>query len=159
MSTVTIVPTTVVAMSIKNNDFYSAIHALIRTGHWITDQVGVVLKEFDISEPQYNVLRILKERKNKPITVFEIQELMVQRTSNVTRIIDKLLSKTLVSRTECPTNRRKMDIVITNNGLDLLKKLDRRVDAFHEPLKNNLTDTEVKTLMQLILKLKKGTNK
>jgi len=136
------------------DNYIKAIYEIIRTGHWMTDQVSIELKEFDISEPQFNVLRILKRRKGVPITVQEIQDKMVQRTSNVTRIIDKLLSKKLVERKECPSNRRKMDITITVEGIDFLKKLDQKVAAFHKPMVNNLSDEELTLLTTLIRKLK-----
>ena len=137
-----------------NQDYLSAIDQIIRTGHWITDQVSIELKEFDISEPQYNVLRVLKVRSGDPITVQKIQEKMVQRTSNVTRIIDKLLEKGLVSRRECATNRRKMDITITEEGEELLNHLNRKVIDFHKPMAKNLTNEEAQELKGLILKLK-----
>ncbi len=139
------------------NSYYEAIIEIIRTGHWITDQVAVELKEFDISEPQFNVLRILKGRKGEPISVQEIQCEMVQRSSNVTRIIDKLLSKGLVERRECSSNRRKMDITITDKGADLLKKLNKKVNDFHKPMINNLTEQEAAQLKNLIRKLKGET--
>ncbi len=137
-----------------NQDYLSAIDQIIRTGHWITDQVSVELREFDISEPQYNVLRVLKVRSGEPITVQKIQEKMVQRTSNVTRIIDKLLDKGLVNRIECPTNRRKMDITITEKGENLLGELNKKVIAFHQPMAKNLSTEDAQTLKKLILKLK-----
>ncbi len=99
-------------------------------GHWITNQVSIELKEFEISEPQYNVLKILTGKKGKPNTVQEIQHRMVQRTSNVTRIVDKLIDKGLVNRQECPSNRRKMDITMTGKGKKLLVQLDNKVHAF-----------------------------
>lgn len=139
----------------ENEDIYlEAIYQIIRTGHWITDQVNCELKDFGISEPQFNVLRILRGSKGKPITVREIQGRMVQRSSNVTRIIDKLLEKGLVSRKECASNRRKMDINITKQGEALLVMLDRKVKAFHEPMAKNLTEPEARKLANLILKLK-----
>lgn len=139
---------------VKNNDYFSAVDQIIKTGHLITDQVSKELKEFKISEPQYNVLKILRSRKRGPITVQEIQCLMVQRTSNVTRIVDKLLDKGLVSRQECPSNRRKMDITITNKGEALLAQLDKKVLGFHQPMMGKLNPEEIKTLTKLIIKLK-----
>lgn len=149
-----IVDTIVTNVSIMNQDYLSAIDQIIRTGHWITDQVSVELKDFDISEPQYNVLRVLKVRGGEPITVQKIQEKMVQRTSNVTRIIDKLIEKGLANRVECPSNRRKMDITITKKGEELLGELNEKVIAFHQPMSKNLSTEEAQTLKNLILKLK-----
>jgi len=136
------------------NYFFEAIYEIIRTGHWITDSVSKELKEYDIYEPQFNVLRILRGAKKKPISVNAILERMVQRSSNVTRIVDKLETKGLVERTLCPEDRRKMDIIITDKGLELLKKLDKKVEDFHKPMMNNLSQKEAETLKRLIKKLK-----
>ena len=136
------------------NEYFYTIHEIITTGHWITDLVSKELKEFGFTEPQFNVLRTLRGAKNKPLTVQEIQGGMVQKSSNITRIVDKLLSKKCVERKECATNRRKMDITITETGLEVLKKLDKKVKALHEPYSNNLTESELETLRSLILKLK-----
>jgi DNA-binding MarR family transcriptional regulator len=134
--------------------YFQTIHQIILTGHWITEQINKELKLVDFTEPQYNVLRSLKEANGKPLTVQELQSKMVQRSSNVTRIIDKLIKKNCVERKECPTNRRKMDITITTEGLELLKKLDKKVIDFHQPLMQNLTEQELEVLKSLILKLK-----
>ncbi|NAS32520.1 MarR family transcriptional regulator [Flavobacteriaceae bacterium R38] len=136
------------------NNYFEAVFEIIRTGHWITDSVSKELKEFDIYEPQFNVLRILRGAKGKPVSVNTILEHMVQRSSNVTRIVDKLALKGLVKRTLCPDDRRKMDIIITNKGLELLKKLDKKVDSFHKPMMTNLSSDEAETLKQLIQKLR-----
>ena len=141
-------------MSIKNYNYLQAIHQIIKTGHWITDQVGIELRDFEISEPQYNVLKILNGRKGQPITVQGIQSQMVQRTSNVTRIVDKLIAKGLVNRIECPANRRKMDVTITSQGEEFLKPLDKIVLRFHQPMAANLSTEEAQTLTKLIIKLK-----
>lgn len=136
-----------------NEQYFQAIFQIIKKGHWITDQMNQELKEFGMTEPQYNVLRILKGAKGKPVSVQTILENMVQRSSNVTRIVDKLLAKGYVNRQECPTNRRKMDITITQEGIKILKQLDKKVHTFHAPLMNNLNEQELSTLKNLIIKL------
>ena len=138
----------------KNESCYNAIYQIIKTGHWITDSVSHELKEFGISEPQFNVLRILKGQRGTPITNEEIGSRMVQRSSNVTRTIDKLLTRGFVSRKECSANRRKMDIMVTAEGLSFLKLLDKRVSDFHQPMISRLTEQEAQTLAVLIKKLK-----
>ena len=135
-------------------EYFPAIHQLITTGHWITDQVSQVLKEYEVTEPQYNVLRILSEAGGGPIAVQDILEKMVQRSSNVTRICDKLLAKGYVNRAACPTNRRKMDITLTAEGEKLPALLDKKVFELHEPFMGNLSEAELKTLKDLIIKLK-----
>jgi DNA-binding MarR family transcriptional regulator len=137
-----------------NELYFQAIHQIITTGHWITDEVTKSLKEFGMTEPQYNVLRILKHANGKPISVGRILEQMVQRSSNITRIVDKLVKKDLAVRTECPSNRRKMDIVITAAGKSVLTQLDKNVLAFHKSYLNNLSSEELETLKTLVQKLK-----
>ena len=137
-----------------NKSYYQAVFEIIKMGHSITDEVTRVLKEYDTTEPQFNVLRILRGAKGKPLSVSAIQEEMVQRSSNITRIVDKLIKKRLVTRKECPTNRRKMDILITEEGLEKLKLLDEKVHAMHEPFFNKLNKEELVTLKDLIIKLK-----
>jgi DNA-binding MarR family transcriptional regulator len=118
--------------------------------------VSQELKEYGITEPQFNVLRILQQYKGNPITVHEIQQKMVQRNSNVTRIIDKLIRKGLVDRRECQGNRRKMDVTITYKGSRMLVTLGKKVYQFHGPMAKNLTEVEALTLTNLILKLTEG---
>ncbi len=137
-----------------NKKYLQCIHEIILMGHWITDQVSIELKELGVTEPQYNVLRILKGAGSKPLTVQDILAKMVQRSSNITRIVDKLISKGFVDRKECPTNRRKMDITITRSGLDMLERLDQKVYAFHQAYEKKLSGEELDKLKNLLEKLK-----
>ena len=135
-------------------EYYEAVHEIITTGHRIIDDVTRVLKKHDMSEPQFNVLRILKHSGNKPVSVGGILENMVQRSSNITRIVDKLVTKKYVIRMECPTNRTKMDIAITPLGSSILTKLEKSVHAYHKPNYNKLNKQELISLKNLIQKLK-----
>ena len=78
------------------SSYFEAVLEIIKTGHWITDSVSKELKEYDIYEPQYNVLRILRGAKGTPISVNTILKHMVKVSNNVTRIVDKLTQKGLV---------------------------------------------------------------
>ena len=97
------------------------------TQNVITDNFNEILKPFDLSGEQYNVLRILRGQKGCPANMCVIQERMLARTSNTTRLVDKLLLKNLVTRNVCPENRRKIEVLITQKGLDILKELDPKV--------------------------------
>ena len=79
---------------------------------------------FDISEQQFNVLRILRGQKGIAANLSTVQERMVHKMSNTTRLIDKLIQKKLVKRNVCIENRRKIELFITEDGLDFLKKID-----------------------------------
>ena len=130
----------------------AVVNLLFTYGNISTTQYHT-LKPYGLSVQQFNVLRILRGANGNPLCVQEIAKRMVHRSSNVTRIIDKLLKRDLVIRQECTENRRKMDILITDNGLELLKKLDIKLEEFHNQHKNNLTNDESLTLITLIDKL------
>ena len=136
-----------------SNSYYKAMHRIIVAGHSVTHQVSLALKELGISEPQYNVLRILRGAKGKPMSVQEISARMVQKNSNVTRIIDKLVTQKYVIRKECKENRRKMDILITEKGAGDLKKFDVVVESFHTKYVDRLDENEAQKLIELIDKL------
>lgn len=129
------------------------MHLLITKGHGVTDKISKELREYDVSEPQYNVLRILFEAKDKPMAVQAVQGRMVQQGSNVTRIVDKLQTKGYVQRCECPTNRRKMDLTLTEEGKKFLKILDKKVNEIHAPLMHKYDANELETLTQLLSKI------
>ena len=141
-----------------NKTYYKTIHQIITTGHWITDHLNRELKKIGMTEPQYNVIRTLFEANGQPCSVKHIQNCMVQKSSNVTRIIDRLLAKGFVERHECPSNRRKMDITLTKDGLEMLRKMDMEVHSFHQSMIHNLEISELSQLNTLIKKLKKINN-
>lgn len=122
------------------------------TKNVIGDKFLELLKPYDLSSEQYNVLRILRGQKGKPANMASIQERMIARTSNTTRLVDKLLTKELVTRKVCPDNRRKMEISITNKGLEILSKLDPIVIEHENSLAQKLTIDELEQLNYLLEK-------
>jgi len=116
------------------------------------DKFMEVLKPYELSAEQYNVLRILRGQKGKPANMSCIQERMIARTSNTTRLVDKLLAKDLVIRNICPNNRRKMEITITEKGLQLLAELDPTVLEHEEFFASKLTNQELEQLNYLLEK-------
>lgn len=122
------------------------------TRNVVGDKFLEILKPHDLSSEQYNVLRILRGQKGKPANMACIQERMVAKTSNTTRLVDKLLIKELVDRKICPDNRRKMEITITEKGLKVLEILDPLVIEHENKLANNLTEKELNTLNELLEK-------
>ncbi|MDI9311923.1 MAG: MarR family transcriptional regulator [Limnohabitans sp.] len=122
------------------------------TRNVIGDKFLELLKPYDLSSEQYNVLRILRGQKGKPANMACIQERMIARTSNTTRLVDKLLTKELVTRKVCPDNRRKMEISITNKGLEVLAQLDPIVIEHENSLAQKLTTDELTQLNYLLEK-------
>ncbi len=132
----------------------ASIINIFHTSMWIKDEILLQLKPYDLSIEQFNVLRILRGQKGNPINLQDIQERMVSKMSNTTRLVDKLIKKGFVDRNICPTNRRKVEIIITKNGLNALKEVDPIVEATENKLTNNLTHEELEQLNKLLIKLK-----
>lgn len=127
---------------------------ILYTQNVISEKFNEVLKSYDLSPEQFNVLRILKGQNGNPTNMCVIQERMVAKTSNTTRLVDKLLLKELVTREICPDNRRKMEIAITQKGLDLLLEVNPKVDKHESIFAQNLSQEELEQLNTLLEKLR-----
>lgn len=127
---------------------------ILYTQNVISEKFNEVLKGHDLSPEQFNVLRILKGQHGNPTNMCVIQERMIAKTSNTTRLVDKLLLKELVTREICPDNRRKMEIAITQKGLDLLTEVNPKVDKHESLFAENLTSEELEQLNILLEKLR-----
>jgi DNA-binding MarR family transcriptional regulator len=125
---------------------------IMYTQNILTEKFSELLKPYDISGEQYNVLRILRGQKGNPANMCVIQERMLAKTSNTTRLVDKLLLKELVTREVCPVNRRKIEVSITHKGLAVLKELDPKVTEHEESFSKNLNADEIIVLDQLLEK-------
>jgi len=97
---------------------------LLFTAAWLQLRQATAFKPFGITLPQFNILRILRGQHPLPATVALLIDRMLDKTSNASRIVDRLEEKTLVTRTVCPANRRAVDIRITAAGLALLTRID-----------------------------------
>lgn len=127
---------------------------LIVTGNYVQERLTEALKPFKISIAQFNVLRILRGQKGKPASLSCVNEKMIHKMSNTTRLVDKLLQKDLVERIICPDNRRKVEITITGKGLGFLKELDQVVEATQSGLVENLEPEEMDRLVSLLKKMR-----
>lgn len=120
----------------------------------IKDSISHILKRFDISIEQFNVLRILRGQKGNATNLQDIQNRMISKMSNTTRLVDKLILKDLVERFVCEKNRRKVEIFITSKGLDILKEIDPIINKTEDYLTASLTEDELITLNNLLTKLR-----
>ncbi|MCF6141907.1 MarR family transcriptional regulator [Flavobacterium sp. K77] len=125
---------------------------IMYTQNVLAENFNEILKPFEISSEQYNVLRILRGQKGNPANMCVIQERMLAKTSNTTRLVDKLLLKSFVTRKVCSDNRRKIEVLITQKGLDILAALDEKVLTHEQSFSKKLTDQEIETLNQLLEK-------
>ncbi|WP_375434781.1 MarR family winged helix-turn-helix transcriptional regulator [uncultured Hymenobacter sp.] len=137
---------------IFKDSFQKGLINLVYTSGWVQQRNASQFKEFGITLPQFNVLRILRGQHPKPATVNLLIERMLDKTSNASRIVDKLEAKKLVTRTVCPSNRRAVDIRITDAGLELLLEIDKVIER--ESLLRKLTEAEVTLLSDLLDKIR-----
>ena len=125
---------------------------IMYTQNVIAERFNELIKPFDLSQEQFNVLRILRGQNGRPANMCVIQERMIAKTSNTTRLVDKLLLKELVTRGVCAENRRKMEILITPKGLTLLEELDPIVNEHESLFSKNMTKEELVQLNALLEK-------
>lgn len=126
---------------------------LVYTAGWLSQQQAAAFRAYGVTLPQYNILRILRGRHPEPATVNLLIERMLDKTSNASRIVDKLEVKALVTRQVCPKNRRAVDIRITEAGLGLLHRIDEENGTPHLGL-HNLTAEEAAQLNTLLDKIR-----
>lgn len=122
------------------------------------DKINIELKAFDISLQQFNVLRILKGQKDKPANLSTIQERMVTKMSNTTRLVDKLINKNYVKRAICESNRRKVEITITEEGKKFLDKVNPIMDEFENRVTSNFSTEDLILLNELLNKLRNSNS-
>ncbi len=127
------------------------IHLML-VNNCINEAIGNTLKSFDVSPQQFNVLRILRGQKGNPANLSTINERMITKMSNTTRLVDKLLSKGFVDRIVCPSNRRKIEITITEKGKQVLKKMDGEIIKTEHALVKDFDPKELEKLNELLHK-------
>jgi len=128
------------------------------TVSWLNSQYSPYFKNSGITSQQFNVLRILRGQNGKPCSLKVIKERMLDRMSDASRIVDKLVAKGLIIRKPSEEDRRSVDLLISDQGLDLLKKLDFIDDASVNILKN-LNETQLSTLNELLDELRGSKRK
>ena len=135
------------------NEYHKAIVNIIYTNNWIMERNKEIFERGDITPQQYNILRILRGAK-EPLSTLQIRQRMLDKMSDTSRIVDRLLKKELVKKVVCASDKRLVDVTITQKGLDLLTELDK----FNDELDNvlcSISVEEVSTLNQLLDKIRK----
>ena len=130
-----------------------SILSILKTSLRISKKLNDVFKKYEISEQQFNILRILRGQRGKPSSLKTIQKRMVHLMSNTTRLVDKLILKDFVLRETCKFNRRKIDIFITDKGLKFLDEINPIIDKSEELMTSNLSEEEKNILTKLLNKI------
>jgi DNA-binding MarR family transcriptional regulator len=136
-----------------NNEHQKASINILYTGSWLYNINAGYLKKFGITPEQFNVMRILRGSFPKPMMLTEITERMIDKSSNCTRLVEKLRQKGLVNRVICENNRRQVDISITDKGQQLLKKIDASQSDWMQTMVK-ITKSEAKELNRILDKLR-----
>jgi len=131
-----------------------ALISLLYTGYMVSDRLNEQLKPFGVSEQQVNVMHIIKNKNEQTCNLCTIQEQMMHKMSNATRLVEKLRLKGLVTRNICEDNRRMVDIGITPKGLQLLDAIEKKLAKYHSENKMKLTEKEFTQLADLLDKMR-----
>jgi len=125
---------------------------LLYTSNWLINKHKEFFSDYEITPQQYNVLRILRGQHPKSISTSAIKDRMLDKNSDVSRIVDRLTNKELVSKAPCSKDRRLVDVLISQKGLSLLKTMDKAVDGLDANI--SLNEDEAKMLNQLLDKVR-----
>jgi DNA-binding MarR family transcriptional regulator len=135
------------------NERHKAMINLLYTYGWTVERLKQFVAEEDITHQQFNILRILRGNHPTPLSTLSIRERMIDKMSDTSRIVDRLVSKGLVKKVVCKKDRRLVDVNITDKGLKLLEKLDRKQDQMDDIL-DNLSEKEATSLSKLLDKIR-----
>ena len=134
------------------NEYQKTVVNLIYTYNWVMERNKKFFEKGDITPQQFNILRILRGA-GKPLSTLQIRQRMLDKMSDTSRIVDRLLLKGLVKKVVCESDRRLVDVSISDKGLELLEKLDSYNDEL-DSLLSNLSEEEAKMLNGLLDKIR-----
>ena len=134
------------------NEFQKMGINLLFTANWLNEQIGKILSEEGVTQQQYNILRILRGSAT-PLSTLKIRERMLDKMSDTSRIVDRLIAKELVVKNTCEKDKRLVDITLCPKGLDLVDQLDQFNDRIDALLKG-INATEAATLNQILDKIR-----
>ena len=136
------------------NDFQKGIINLIYTYNWLNEKMKKVFDREGITGQQYNILRILRGA-GKSISTLQIRERMLDKMSDTSRIVDRLVLKGLAQKTVCKDDKRLVDVSISLNGKKLLESIDQ-YEKDMDAILGNLSDADAKTLNKLLDKIRQS---
>jgi DNA-binding MarR family transcriptional regulator len=139
-----------IQQKVFESEYQKANINLLFTASWLNQKSAKVLKPYNISWQQFNILRILRGMGDKPATIKTLTERMIDKMSNASRLVEKLKQKGLVERMSCPSDRRQVDILITKEGLSILEEASKAMENALSDISDNFSEEEAKTLNELL---------
>ena len=141
---------------IKQDTFINEQHRLrinlLLTSGWLKNEIKEFLDQFEITQQQFNILRILRGAKGDPLSTNDICEKMIDKMSDTSRIVDRLVGKGLVTKKPCPNDGRKVQIFISGDGKYLLSTIDTKLKNL-DAIFGNLSEKEMGILNELLEKI------
>ncbi|MFM7671842.1 MAG: MarR family winged helix-turn-helix transcriptional regulator [Bacteroidota bacterium] len=137
------------------NEHQKVVVNLLFTAGWLKDKSKVIFDREDITAQQFNILRILRGSHPKPLSTLAIRDRMLEKMSDTSRMVDRLIVKGLVKKVVCPTDRRLVDVQITEKGRKLLERIDTCDDEMDDIVRG-LNDKEAQQLNLLLDKIRQG---
>jgi DNA-binding MarR family transcriptional regulator len=134
------------------NEYQKATINLIYTCNWMMEQSKAIFDDAGITPQQFNILRILRGA-GEPLSTLQIRQRMLDKMSDTSRIVDRLVLKGLAKKSICKLDKRLVDVLITEKGKKLLEKLDQKNSQMDATLQN-ISDAEAKTLNRLLDKIR-----
>jgi DNA-binding MarR family transcriptional regulator len=138
------------------NPYQKAAVNLIYTVGWMRDKTKLIFDAEEITLQQFNILRILRGSYPHPLSTLQIRERMLEKMSDTSRIVDRLLIKGLVKKLPCKNDRRLVDVIISDKGKKLLERLDTRQDEIDGVL-GNLSENDANILSNLLDKIRENS--
>jgi MarR family 2-MHQ and catechol resistance regulon transcriptional repressor len=137
------------------NEYQKVVVNLLYTVGWMKDRTKAIFDEEDITPQQFNILRILRGSHPKPLSTQAIRDRMLEKMSDTSRIVDRLIVKGLVKKVTCESDRRLVDVLITDKGRKLLERIDLREHEMDAVIKG-LNEKEAEQLNRLLDKIREG---
>lgn len=137
------------------NEYQKASINLIYTVNWLTERTKEIFAQEDITPQQFNILRILRGSFPQPLSTLQIRARMLDKMSDTSRIVDRLVAKGLVKKITCKSDRRLVDITISERGKKLLERLDQRQDELDDII-GNISKKEATVLSDLLDKIRES---
>ncbi|MDB5192092.1 MAG: MarR family transcriptional regulator [Segetibacter sp.] len=134
------------------NEYHKVTVNLLFSSNWLVEKLKHHLEAADITPQQYNILRILRGCET-PLSTLKIRERMLDKMSDTSRIVERLMKKGLVAKKVSATDKRLVDVTISQKGLAVLSKLDEQSQK-QDAIVGNLSDTEAQTLNSLLDKMR-----
>lgn len=134
------------------NEYQKATINIIFSANWLHERINVFLEEEDITQQQFNIMRILRGSR-KPLSTLQIRERMLDKMSDTSRIVERMLKKGLVEKKICSTDKRLVDVILSEEGYTILEKIDRKNTEMDNILQH-LSADEAETLNRLLDKMR-----